>query len=177
MHDDTTSDRVQPQPLTKADFDECYERFAAGVKTFLRAKLNSDADVDDCFNRVFEKLWSRGQQIHPAARGAWLFVVARQEAALVWRQRQRQEVVYQQLAEESAAYQTSAQSSQDPVLNRIENAELHQQLQMAITKLPVEQQQVLSHRIHQQQTFRQIAEKLQIPLGTAISRFHQAIAN
>lgn len=176
MHDDTTSDRVQPQQLTKSDFDDCYERFAAGVKAFLKAKLSSEPDVDDCLNRVFQKLWTHGNQVQPAARGAWLFAVARQESALHWRQRQRQETVYQQLAEDRSHYQSSAHNTAEPVLSQLETAELRQQLQAAIAHLPDEQQQVLARRIHQQQTFRQIAEQLQIPLGTAISRFHQAIA-
>ncbi len=142
----------------------------------LSAKLSTEADVDDCFSRVFEKLWTSGSQSHPVTRGAWLLAVARQEAALFWRKQQRAASIHQTIAEEQASYRTLREAESDTPYQRLLDADLASRLQQAIETLPNEQQQVLHLRLHQQQTFRQIAEQLRIPLGTALGRFHQAVA-
>jgi hypothetical protein len=34
-------------------FTACYQQFSGGVRAALRARLRSEADVDDCMSRVF----------------------------------------------------------------------------------------------------------------------------
>lgn len=134
------------------------------------AKLSNEADADECFSRVIEKLWSRGGAVVPAARGAWLFVVARREAALHWRKKERAESVWNEWACE---YQDSIDEGQpEENLLRIEKLEL---LRRAAEQLPSEQKDVLRRRYVDDSSFREIAQELNVPIGTALSRMHAAL--
>lgn len=162
---DESSDR-----LSDHAFAACYEQYASGVRAFLRAKLSNEADADDCFSRVIEKLWSRGGSVVPAALGAWLFVVARREAALHWRSKSRAEGVWNALASE---YQDPVDERQpEENLLRIEGLEL---LRLAAEQLPSEQKEVLRRRFVDNSSFREIAQELNLPIGTALSRMHTAL--
>lgn len=156
--------------LDAAAFDPCYEQFSAGIRAWLRSRLGNEADVEDCFSRVFEKLWTHGESVSPAARGAWLFVVARREAALQWRKQKRAEMVLDQLA--SGIVHQGRYPSPEQCLLKAESIE---RLKLAAECLSDEQKEVIRRRFHDGLSFREIADELGIPLGTALTRLHAAL--
>jgi RNA polymerase sigma-70 factor, ECF subfamily len=166
---DRPTEKVQ-QRLDRETFERCFAQFAGGVRAVLKSKLGNEADVEDCFSRVFEKLWMQGSSVNPAALGAWLFVVARREAALQWRKQKSTDVAIDRLAEGVSEF--------DPLLAPIEGILLRERidsLKSAIQELPQEQQEVLRRRFIEDQSFREIAEALNVPLGTALTRLHIAL--
>ncbi len=170
MADQSRSNEEATQRLDNEAFAVCFEQFSAGVRAVLRSKLGNEADVDDCFSRVFEKLWMHGVNVQPAARGGWLFVVARREAALQWRKHKRTEVILEGFSSEVVEWDDNG-SPADGLIK----AEKIQRLQQAAAELSAEQRDVLYRRFHQDQSFREIAAELQIPLGTALTRLHSAL--
>jgi RNA polymerase sigma-70 factor (ECF subfamily) len=60
-------------------------------------------------------------------------------------------------------------------LARLSSSEELQEIQSRIASLPPEQKIIVNMRIVEDKTFGQIAEELQIPLGTALSRMRLAL--
>jgi RNA polymerase sigma factor (sigma-70 family) len=164
-----SNDGTQPR-LNPEAFAACFEQFSAGVRAVLRSKLGNEADVDDCFSRVFEKLWIHGEKVNPAARGSWLYVVARREAALQWRKQKRAEELLDGFAGEFDELREN-HAPEDGLIQ----AEIADRLRLAADKLSKEQQDVLRKRFYEDMSFREIAEELGIPLGTALTRLHAAL--
>ena len=54
-------------------------------------------------------------------------------------------------------------------------AESAEQLKKALKELPESWQQIVSLRIYENLTFQQIADQLDIPLGTALTRMRRAL--
>ena len=62
-------------------------------------------------------------------------------------------------------------------MNRLEQAEQVEQLQQAIAQLPEPEREVILLRHFSQLSFREIAEQMQTPLGTALARAHRGLAH
>ena len=65
-------------------------------------------------------------------------------------------------------------TSPDP-LTRTEHAQFASDLEAAVRALPEARKEVFLLRQHSGLTFREISERLDIPLGTALSHMHLAI--
>ena len=165
-----------PKQLSAADFDECYRQCASGLRVALRVRLKNDLDVEDCLNRVFVKLWLQGHEVAPVARRSWLFVVARNEAALVGRNEVRRSIERagnQELESSGGGIDPKTEALMPlDVLLRNEQIE---KLQLAGRELSDQQAEILRFRFYDDLTFREIADRLQIPLGTALTRVRAAI--
>ncbi len=172
--DEVPDQLVVGDQLGVGDFERCYVAYASGVRAALRARLANDLDVEDCLNRVFEKLWARGRAIPPASRRAWLFVVARNEAALWGRKAGRQvrgEFVANEGTVQDGAFRSGGPTPLESLLRQEEIASLRR----AGCCLSNDQAEVLRYRFFEDLSFREIAQRLGIPLGTALSRAHSAI--
>jgi RNA polymerase sigma-70 factor (ECF subfamily) len=150
-----------------ASWREVFDAAEPGLRAFLRSRLTQDTDVDDCLQVVFVKLIESGQNVAPAARRAWLFRVAANESARIWRSRASTDKMLQKHPAEDVA-------EDDPTQQAI-LSETTQQLREALDQLPDSWQQVVRLRINQNLTFQQIAEKLDIPIGTALTRMRRAL--
>lgn len=169
-----------PNRMSSAEFDECYRQCASGLRVALRLRLKNDLDIEDCLNRVFEKLWLQGHDVAPAARRSWLFVVARNEAALVGRIAARRSIE-RAGNDEFEKLGSSDLGGIDPVsrtlmpLEILLRKEQVDRLRLAARGLSDQQTEILRFRFADDLTFREIAERLQIPLGTALTRVRAAI--
>lgn len=168
--DDQKSPPEEPrQRLSAETFDECFQQFSGGIRAFLKSKLGNEADVEDCFSRVFEKLWTHGTKVNGAAIGSWLFVVAKREVALHWRKQKSRDAAIERAAQGAAEFDDC--ETMDGLIQQ-ERVEL---LRAATADLPNEQQELLRRRFIDGDSFRTIAEDLDLPLGTALSRLHAAL--
>jgi len=156
--------------MPQGEFENCVERYGPGLKASLRARLRNEIDVDECLNRVFEKLWSRGQSVRPAARRAWLFVVARNEAASVGREIARRAVENGGDGDRDRADEHAAA----PLESLIDDESI-EKLRSEQRLLTAEQRLVIRMRFYDDLPFREIASRLDIPIGTALSRARAAI--
>jgi RNA polymerase sigma-70 factor (ECF subfamily) len=150
--------------------DQCralFDELAGGLRSFLRNRLRQESDVDDCLQVVFIKMLESIDGVAPAARRAWVFRVAANEAARWW----RSEASRGRVLEKHGVELTD---SNEPI-DRVLLTESAQQLEHALMSLPAVYREVVRLRIHDNKTFQEIADQLGIPLGTALTRMRRAL--
>lgn len=154
--------------LSAEDFERHYRANEGPLRASLRVRLTNELDVEDCLNRVFEKLWSLGGRLPPAAVRSWLWIVARNEAAAIGRAVSRRSVV-ESTAGRQVEDRRPAGGSASPLDGLLHTEEL-ERLAVATQRLPAEQAEVLRMRFFEDLSFREIAAALGIPIGTALTR-------
>lgn len=160
-------DPMCPESRPGDDFESSRE----GLRCFLKSRLAQDSDIEDCLQSVSLKWLQHRDRVPSHAMRAWLFTVAANEAALHWRKASRTNQVLESLAHQPA---TSTQADEPP--ERVDQDETRELIRHAIGRLPSEMRAVVELRMEMDATFEQIAKKLGIPLGTALSRMHRALA-
>lgn len=153
--------------LTQDQLRDLFEQSSLGLRRFLRGRLPDPSDVDDCLQAVFVALIQHGGAVAAATRTAWLFRVAANESARIWRTKSStQKMLLGQDAKEAI--------DDDPTLPIIRD-ETRIAVQEAIDRLPPASQEIVRLRIHENLTFEQIAKQLGIPLGTALTRMRRSL--
>ena len=169
--DDPIGNSPHEHPPGQSNLDprwrEVFEDSVPGLRAFLRGRLGQDSDVDDCIQVVFVKMIESGANVAPAARRAWLFRVAANESARIWRSKASTEKMLGRYGAEEA-------SKEDPSQHII-RSEIAHHLRQILGQLPETWQEVVRLRIEQDLTFQQIANQLDIPLGTALTRMRRAL--
>ena len=146
-----------------------FDAAVPGLRAFLRGRLAQDSDVDDCLQVVFVKMVERGGDVAPAARRSWLFRVAANESARIWRSKASTD----KMLERHGADPVHAADG-DPT-EQVILSETTKKLTEAVVRLPPSWQQVVRLRIYENLTFQQIADQLEIPLGTALTQMRRAL--
>jgi RNA polymerase sigma-70 factor (ECF subfamily) len=146
-----------------------YIEHEAELKRFLWGVLRDGAAVQDVLQAAFVKMMEHGHTTQEESRKAWLFRVAYHEA-LGLRRRQATAKKAEGLL---AAIRNPASGAADEPLIRLEAI---QAVREAMKRLPPEQREVVVMRIYEEKTFAQIAQELNIPLGTALARMRLALA-
>lgn len=167
MFDDSPAEDSQMR-----DFQRVFEECQNGLRAFLVGRLSQVSDVDDCLQAVFIKMMSRGDTVSPAARRAWLFRVASNQAALLW----RQSAIRQRALENKTFHDPDCSShfESDPA-DQISDRETVDRIGRSIKQLPINWQRIIELRIGHDKTFQQIADELNIPLGTALTQMRRAL--
>ena len=149
---------------------EVYAACEAGLRSFLRGRLAQEVDVEDCLQAVVVKMIQQANKtasVAPAARRAWLFRVAANEAAGLWRKRASTDRMMSRHGAEDAGH--------DDVVDHLIRAEISTRVRRAVKELPEPMRDVVRLRIEENLTFQQIATKLKIPIGTALTRMRRAL--
>jgi RNA polymerase sigma-70 factor (ECF subfamily) len=160
-----------PDP-ERIDIDAAYQQHAELLHGFLCGVLRNDALVADAIQATFLKLLEQGDKLRDlASLKSWLFQVAFNEAMLVKRKKKTARDHSQQVAWRSEAIRTGHEAPDLEVLKK----EQSEQVRIAIESLPAPQQVVVRKRIYEGLKFREIAEELDVPLGTILARMQSAI--
>jgi RNA polymerase sigma-70 factor (ECF subfamily) len=99
----------------------------------------------------------------------WLFKTVQFQALNQRRSRQREERLVDRLREEPSAYSSESFTAATEQSDQIE------QLRRAIEDLPPDQRQVVQLRLRDEKGFAEMAEQLNLPLGTVLSRMRLAL--
>ncbi len=164
---DSDPDLPSPQEDVSRQWRQVFEESTPGLRAFLKGRLKQDSDIDDCLQVVFVKMIQRGRDVAPAARRAWLFRVAANESARMWRSKASTDKMLER-------HGADEYSETDPAENVI-LSETTTQLYRALEQLPDSWRQVVRLRIKENLTFQEIADQLQIPLGTALTQMRRAL--
>jgi RNA polymerase sigma-70 factor, ECF subfamily len=137
-------------------FDEFYRENAPRLEAFLRHMVGNRQAAEDLMQETFTQLWRRPNGFHPerGALRAYLFGIGRKRAAEWWRQK----------------------APEDGTVNEvtIDGAENVSAMEDAFQRLPEEQRSLLWLREVEGQSYAQLAETLEIPIGTVRSRLFAA---
>jgi RNA polymerase sigma factor (sigma-70 family) len=164
----SASDALGPSNVSSdPSWQEVFEKALPVLRGFLHNRLGQESDVDDCLQTVSVKIIEKGSGVAPAARRAWLLRVAANESARLWRSRAASKKALQRYASDETDIEFPA--------NSLTSDETNQQIIKALNSLPPAWQRVVRMRIHENLTFQQIADQLDIPLGTALTQMRRSL--
>jgi RNA polymerase sigma-70 factor (ECF subfamily) len=146
-----------------------YAQYASTVLALLTKMLGSRAEAEEILQEVFVELWRRASQ-YDSSRGsavAWVVTVARSRALDALRARTRR-YGDRQLQFFSERHGLGTDGGRPDVL--VSSTRWHQALRQAFKRLDEEQRAVLELSYFLGMSHGQIAEALNLPVGTVKSR-------
>ena len=144
---------------------DVYDRYAGAVHTVALSRLGGDRDLaEEAVQDVFLKAWRAVAVFDPERDlSPWLYEIARRSAADIARRERRRPVTTTLSPATPAAEATTLVDAWEAW-----------QVRLALGELPGDERELLrlTHYVGLTQT--QIAERLEIPVGTVKSRVHRA---
>ncbi len=164
---------VPDRPLDQAIVAECHVAFSKMLERYAWAIVRDWSLAADVVQTGFAALSRFGGDVAPEARKSWLFRVVHREAVRV---RDRQKPYMQSSSDSTSSVFEKRTSYEIHPLSKMADQEEVEQLTRLIGELPKEQRDVLRLRFFENMTFAEIAETMQTPIGTALSRMRLALA-
>jgi RNA polymerase sigma-70 factor (ECF subfamily) len=153
---------------------ELYDRYSRLVFSLAFNMIGDRATAEEITLDVFTKVWEKAEtyQAEQAKVSTWLIRITRHHSIDVLR-RQGARLEERQLdwAEVSPAIQLDTNNPEEA----IELSMRQEQVRRALAQLPIDQKQALALAYFYGYTHRQIAEKLDQPLGTVKTRIRLAM--
>ena len=151
-----------------AAFDTLFARHSEMIySTLLKFTGNSD-DVDDLMQEAFMKAYLKIGLYNPKYDfGAWIYTIARNTFVDFSRTRKSNALNPQNLSSE---IDNTAQGSAPTPEDYIINAQQHAQIERYIAMLPEDYRQLFELRFIDEYSYDEIAEKLDMKLGTVKTR-------
>lgn len=158
-----------PHHLSSQQVQEIHARFGHDLFAFLLGVLKDRNAADDALQQTFQRVAERGGSVQPDTLRGWLFQVAFHEAMLIRRKESRDD------RHMTAWWLEIGRNRDQPAPDhRLVTQEETERVRQALARLPDEQRIIVERRIHHQETFAQIAERLNLPLGTVLTRMRLA---
>jgi RNA polymerase sigma-70 factor (ECF subfamily) len=169
LEDTAAAEPCDGQPrLDPAIVAGLFVKHADELRRFLNGVLRNHEQAADVMQLAFAKTLEQGHTAREASLKAWLFRVAYHEAIALKRRQ----------AVEGRANDELAGRGQREQLNpamQVVHRETVDRVREALDRLPSEQRQVVRLRMHEQKKFATIAEELNLPLGTVLTRMQLAL--
>jgi len=147
--------------------DELYARHGPGILSYLTSFLNNRQQAEEVLQDVMLTAWTSAATFRGESKvRTWLLVIARNRAINSIRRKVPLVIPFDE-ALDSPSADTSP-------LERIEKNARKQMLNEALNRLPEQQREILELVFYHQLTGPEVAEVLEINLGTVKSRLHRA---
>ncbi|MEM7477616.1 MAG: RNA polymerase sigma factor [Planctomycetota bacterium] len=148
------------------EMGEIFEELSGSLQRIAWTLLRDWQLAADAVQETFLVLGKKWQEVKPDRRKAWLVKTVQYQAHNLRRKQKRSQPV---------ADVTSIVDSNRPSEVIVEVTDQVRQIREQIQQLPPEQQTVLRMRLDEEKSFSQIANELEIPLGTVLSRTRLAL--
>jgi RNA polymerase sigma-70 factor (ECF subfamily) len=157
------------QHADRAAFGRLFRHFAPRVKAYLMRLGADDAGAEDLMQDVMLTVWRRAPTYDPALAGVstWIFTIARNRRIDAIRRGRRPEIDI-----EDPVLQPQAPSPPD---STVAVQQWEARISRAISGLPAEQAEMLRLAYFEDRSHTDIADALNLPLGTVKSRLRLAI--
>ena len=150
---------------------ETYRQHAGALERFLMGVLSDPASVSDVMQIAFTRLLEQGGGVKRSSLKSWLFRVAYNEAMMVHRKHK-----VDQRAKERISWQIgSGGDTENEGFAAMDKKEDAVRVRQALETLPPEQNQIVQLRIREGLKFAEIAERLNVPLGTVLTRMRSGL--
>jgi RNA polymerase sigma-70 factor (ECF subfamily) len=163
-------------------FEVLINRYRRELLNFLIRLLGNRAAAEDVFQDTFLQIHLSAGSFDPKRRfKPWLFTIAANKGRDHLRKRKRRPAapldapVGDEGQEESQSFIDLLKADLPQPEQRLEQAELEERVDRTIQQLPEHLREILLLAYFQKFSYNQIAEILQIPLGTVKSRLHTAV--
>ncbi|MGD1016255.1 MAG: sigma-70 family RNA polymerase sigma factor [Roseiarcus sp.] len=153
-------------------FADLFRHFAPRVKGFLRRNGASEAQAEEIAQEAMLTVWRKAQLFDAGAFGAatWIFTIARNLRIDAVRRERRGGGL--RVEEVEAEYEIDATPAADA---QIVAAQAEARVRAALDALPDDQLEAIRLSYFEERSHGEIAQALQIPLGTVKSRLRLAM--
>jgi RNA polymerase sigma-70 factor, ECF subfamily len=161
------------QRRDRVAFAKLFDHFAPRVKTFMRRSGASESEAENLAQETMLKLWRKADLFNPATTGceAWIFTIARNLRIDALRRERRG--VLAGASDIDAEFLLDDAPLPDVALAARQS---EARIRAAMSELSSEQQRVVELSFYQEKAHAEIADTLDIPLGTVKSRLRLAMA-
>lgn len=156
----------------RAAFATLYEHFAPRVKGFMRRSGATESAAEELAQETLLKVWRKADSFDPnsAAATAWIFTIARNLRIDAFRREKRKGEG--QTMDADTEFVLDGSPLPDEALA---SAQTDARVSKALSSLSEEQRKVVELSFYKEKAHAEIAEQLQIPLGTVKSRLRLAM--
>lgn len=141
---------------------QTYEEAGTAIRNFLRRRISRRDVADELLQETFLAAARRPDRLNAAqSRRAWLIGIARN-------------ILLEHLRRKSADRMESLSAEPAAPTPAVEDDRL-EQMRSAIARLPEDSREVLKLRLLDDLSYAEIAEALNLPIGTIKSRIHNAV--
>jgi RNA polymerase sigma-70 factor (ECF subfamily) len=144
----------------EAAVQACFDEFGGLVWSLARRMLPRGEDPADAVQEIFIELWRKADRYDPSIASEKTFV------AMLTRRRMIDKIRKAGRTPRSAALDEAAHVPVDDGPNQVELSEEANRIRKLMEQLTPDQQKVLSLSVNEGWAHRQIAESLNMPLGT-----------
>ena len=167
IYDDCTLAKMVTEGNSAA-FDTLFARHSDAIYAMLLKFTGNSDDVDDLIQEAFMKAYLKIGLYDPKYDfGAWIYTIARNTFVDFSRSRKSNALNPQNLSPE---IDNTAQSSSPTPEDYIINAQQRAQIERYISMLPKDYRQLFELRFLDEYSYEEIAEKLDMKLGTVKTR-------
>jgi len=165
-----------------AAFPILMDRYKNDLLHFLIRFVGSRAAAEDVFQEAFLQIHVSAETFDPSRRfKPWLFTIAANKGR-DWHRKHSKRTVLSLSQEvggegEGTRFVDLMESEQDLPDAKLLDSEQSNCVRTAVDQLPSHLREILLLSYFQQMSYVQIADSLQIPLGTVKSRLHAAVAS
>ena len=165
-----------------AAFSLLMDRYKNDLLHFLIRFVGSRAAAEDVFQETFLQIHVSAETFDPSRRfKPWLFTIAANKGR-DWHRKHSKRTVLSLSQEvggdgEGTRFVDLMESEQDVPDAKLLDSEQSNCVKAAVDQLPSHLREILLLSYFQHMSYVQIAESLQIPLGTVKSRLHAAVAS
>jgi RNA polymerase sigma-70 factor, ECF subfamily len=145
-------------------------RYSPSLRTISRALLADHQAADDAVQQTFVRAWRAADRVDPArSLGGWLGTICRRVCIDVYRRNRRAAGAVTVTGEVEAGADRA-----DLTSGAVETDAVGTTVRRAIDRLPAGEQTVVRHAYFDGWSYPEIADRLDLPLGTVKSRAHRA---
>jgi len=157
------------QHRDKEAFSKLFAHYAPRLKSYLMRQGANQASAEELSQEAMLSVWRKADRFDPtkASAGTWIFTVARNLRIDALRKERRPN-----FDPEDPAFVPEPEMSPD---RAVEVGEVQVKIKAAIAQLPVVQAEVIRLSFYQDKPHGEIAEELNLPLGTVKSRLRLAM--
>jgi RNA polymerase sigma-70 factor (ECF subfamily) len=158
----------------RGSFEELYDRLSGVLFSVAYRVLNNEAAAEDVLQDVFVQIWEKAPLYDPAIGKplTWALTLTRNKAIDRLRATQRRSRLQDKVQQESEVFeQFDARSS----FEALASAEAGKLVREAMAKLSQDQRQVIELAFFSSMTQTEIAELLNLPLGTVKARIRRGM--
>jgi RNA polymerase sigma-70 factor (ECF subfamily) len=154
------------------DFRELAEEYAGRIFTYARYSLRHREDAEDVTQEVLVRLWKHHDAIEAGSTATWVMRVTRNLVIDVSRRRQARTAVFANGLEGAEVAALAARGlAPDAEAGR---AEWREQIEAAVARLEEPYRSIVVMREIQGFAYEEIAEAMNMPLGTIKVYLHRA---
>lgn len=155
-------------------FSELFEYFAPRIKAFMLRSGASEANAEELAQETMLMVWRKASLFDPSSSGAaaWIFTIARNLRIDAHRRDQRGGIREGDRGDVDIEFEVDDSPLPD---SKLETVQIEERVRAALSQLPDDQMRVVELSFFEEKAHAEIAQALNIPLGTVKSRLRLAM--